>query len=274
MNQEAEIGYIDYTTIDVDKNVTYDSLRDRVVIITGGGQGIGRAYAHYFSAQGAIPVIAEFDGENGDKVAREIEGKQARALAVRTDVGDRESVQEMVDRVLSEYGRIDCLINNAAVFSQITMKPFWELPVEEWERAVQVNINGSFYCARAVVPAMQERNWGRIVNVSSGTIKMGLPNYLHYITTKSAMVGMTRSMSTELGPWNITVNTFWPGVMQTEVDRPSVPRERFKSYIANQGIKRQGTLHDLAKAMLFLCSDEAAYMTGQNMMVDGGANYI
>jgi 3-oxoacyl-[acyl-carrier protein] reductase len=274
MSQEAEIGYIDYTTIEVDKNVTYDSLRDRVVIITGAGQGIGRAYAHYFSAQGAIPVIAEYNGENGDKVQREIEGKQARALAVRTDVGDRESVQQMVDRVLSEYGRIDCLINNAAVFSQITMKPFWELPVEEWERAVQVNINGSFYCARAVVPAMQERNWGRIVNVSSGTTVMGLPNYLHYITTKSAMIGMTRSMSTELGPWNITVNTFWPGVMQTEVDRPSVPRERFKSYIANQGIKRQGTLHDLAKAMLFLCSDEASYMTGQNMLVDGGANYI
>ncbi len=274
MNQEAEIGHIDYTTIEVDKTATYDSLRDRVVIITGGGQAIGRGYAHYFAAQGAIPVIAEINGENARNVAREIEDKQGRALAVQTDVADRESVQNMVDRALKEYGRIDCLINNAAIFSQITMAPFWELPIEEWERAIQVNINGAFYCSRAVVPAMQEARWGRIVNVSSGTTALGLPNYLHYITTKSAMIGMTRSMSTELGPWNITVNTFWPGVMQTEVDRPSVPREKFKEYIPRQSLKRQGTIHDLCKAMMFLCSDESGYMTGQNMLVDGGANFI
>jgi 3-oxoacyl-[acyl-carrier protein] reductase len=271
---DTEIGDIDYTTIDVDKHVTYDSLEGRVVIITGGGQGIGRGYAHYFAAQGAIPVIAEYDEKNGANVAREVQEKQGQALAIRTDVADIESATELAEKTLSAFGRIDVLINNAAVFSAITMAPFWELPVAEWERAVQVNINGAFYCSRAVVPAMQEARWGRIVNVSSGTTVMGRPNYLHYITTKSAMIGMSRSMARELGPWGITVNTFWPGVMQTEVERPSVPKHMFEVLTGNQALPRQGTIHDLAKAMLFLCSDEAGYITGQNMLVDGGANMI
>ncbi len=271
---DTEIGNIDYTTIDVDKHVTYDSLEGRVVIITGGGQGIGRGYAHYFAAQGAIPVIAEYNGENGKRVAREVEEKQGRALAVQTDVADIRSATAMAEKTLSEFGRIDVLINNAAIFSQITMAPFWELPVDEWERAVQVNVNGAFYCSRAVVPAMQEARWGRIVNVSSGTTVMGRPNYLHYITTKSAMIGMSRSMARELGPYGITVNTFWPGVMQTEIERPSVPKHMFEVLTGNQALPRQGTIHDLAKAMLFLCSDEAGYITGQNMLADGGANMI
>ena len=269
-----EYGNIDYTAIEVDKTATHDSLKDRVVIITGGGQGIGRGYAHYFAAQGAIPVVADINGGNANNVAAEIAEKQGRVLALETDVADLSSATEMAQKTLAEFGRIDILINNAAVFSRITMAPFWELPVEEWERAMQVNINGSFYCARAVVPAMQEARWGRIVNVSSGTVEKARPNYLHYITSKSAMIGMTRSMARELGPWNITVNTFWPGVMQTEVERPSVPKHMFERLTGNQCLPRQGTIHDLAKPMLFLCSDEAAYITGQNMLPDGGANFI
>lgn len=271
---DTEIGNIDYTTINVDKNASYDSLRDRVVIITGGGQGIGRGYAHYFAAQGAIPVVAELDGANGANVVREIEEKQGRALAVETDVGDIGSANALAEKTLSAFGRIDVLINNAAVFSRITMAPFWELPVEEWERAMQVNINGAFYCSRAVVPAMQAAKWGRIINISSGTTMKARPNYLHYITSKSAMIGMSRSMARELGPWNITVNTFWPGVMQTEVERPSVPNHMFKTMTEAQCIPRQGTIHDLAKVMLFLCSDEAAYVTGQNLIVDGGSSFV
>ena len=154
------------------------------------------------------------------------------------------------------------------------MAPFWELPVDEWKRAVDVNVNGAFLCSRAAVKPMIDAKWGRIINVSSGTMMMGRPNYLHYITTKAAMIGMTRSMAREVGPYGITVNTFWPGVMQTEVERPSVPREMFKTMTASQALPRQGTIHDLAKAMMFLCSDEAAYITGQGMIVDGGQNFI
>ncbi len=270
----TEIGHIDYTTIDVDRNVSYESLRDRVVIITGGGQAIGRGYAHYFAAQGAIPVVADINADNARKVVGEIEDNGGRGLALEVDVAVEGSANEMAAATMDAFGRIDVLINNAAVFSRITMAPFWELPGDEWLRAVDVNVNGAFWCSRAVVRHMIEARWGRIINVSSGTTALGRPNYLHYITTKSAMIGMTRSMAREVGPYGITVNTFWPGVMQTEIERPSVPREMFAKFTDSQCLPRQGTIHDLAKAMLFLCSDEAAYMTGQGMIVDGGNNFL
>jgi len=261
----------------MDQEVTvtarYDSLKDRVVIITGGGQGLGRGYAHHFARQGAIPVIAEINGEKGESVRREIEAAGGKAYAFETDVGSYDSVCRMAEGTLKAAGRIDVLINNAAVFSRITMAPFWELPLAEWDRAMQVNITGSFYCARAVVPAMQERRWGRIVNVTSGTVALGSANYLHYITSKSAVIGMTRSMARELGPWSITVNTFWPGVAKTEIPRPSVSDELFEKFTKQQCLPRMTTIEDLAKPMLFLCSDEAAYMTGQIFEPDGGLSF-
>ena len=252
----------------------YRGLRGRVVIITGAGQGIGRVYAHNFAAQGAIPVIAELNAEAGQKVAREIEAKGGRALAVQTDVSNAASTLNMAQQALKQFGRIDCLLNNAAVFSKITIAPFWELPEAEWRQAMDVNITGSFLCARAVVPAMQERKWGRIINVSSGTMILGRPNYLHYITSKAAMVGMTRSMSRELGPWNITVNTFWPGVTKTEVERPSVPAVMFEKYAEMQCLHRLTDMDDLSAGMMFLCSDDAGFITGQSLAVDGGLTFI
>jgi 3-oxoacyl-[acyl-carrier protein] reductase len=248
----------------------YPSLRDRVVIITGGGQGLGRTYAHTFAAQGAIPVIAEVNEENGARVAREIEQQGGRALAVRTDVSDEASTLAMAEAALSAHGRIDCLINNAAVFSKITIAPFWELPVEEWKSAMDVNINGAFFCSRAVVPAMQEARWGRIINVASTTVPTGRANYLHYITSKSAMIGMTRSMARELGDYNVTVHLFWPGAVETEIERPSVSGAQFQAMAQQQCIKRPATMDEYAGFMLFLCSDDAEYMTGQALAANGG----
>jgi 3-oxoacyl-[acyl-carrier protein] reductase len=173
----------------------YPTLKGRVAVITGGGQALGRAYAHHLAAQGAVSVIAEFNAEAGARVAQEIADDGGRALFVETDVGSAAAVGAMAEAVLARFGRIDILINNAALFSKITMKPFWELPVEEWERAMDVNIGGAFHCARAVVPAMQKAGSGRILNIASGTPLLGLPNYLHYIASKSAQFGMTRSMA-------------------------------------------------------------------------------
>ncbi|PPR10338.1 MAG: putative oxidoreductase [Alphaproteobacteria bacterium MarineAlpha11_Bin1] len=258
---------------DITVTANYHSLKDRVVIITGGGQGIGRGYARHFAAQGAIPVIAEVNGEKALAVKKEIEAEGGCALAFETDVGSMNSVSHMVDAVLNETGRVDVLINNAAVFSQITMAPFWELPLDEWDSAMQVNITGSFYCARAVAPLMQDAKWGRIVNVASGTVAIGSANYLHYITSKSAMIGMTRSMARELGPWNITVNTFWPGIIKTEVPRPSAPEKVFEMFAKQQCLPRLTTIEDLAKPMLFLCSEEAKFMTGQIFEPDGGLSF-
>lgn len=248
----------------------YPSLRDRVVIITGGGQGLGRSYAHNFAAQGAIPVIAEVNEENGARVVQEIEQQGGRAFAVQTDVSDEASTLAMAETTLSAHGRIDCLINNAAVFSKITIAPFWELPVDEWKLAMDVNINGAFFCSRAVVPAMQEARWGRIINVASTTVPTGRANYLHYITSKSAMIGMTRSMARELGDYNVTVHLFWPGAVETEIERPSVSGAQFQAIAQQQCIKRPATMDEYAGFMLFLCSDDAEYMTGQAMAANGG----
>lgn len=260
-------------SIDVAVTAHYKSLEGRVVIITGGGQGIGRGYAHHFAAQGAIPIIAELNGDNAVSVQREIKEKGFEALAIQTDVASMESVTTMVNQVIEKFGRIDILINNAAVFSRITMAPFWELPLDEWDSAMNVNITGSYYCARAVVPTMRRAKWGRIVNVTSGTVQLGSANYLHYITSKSAVIGMTRSMARELGASNITVNTFWPGITKTEVNRPSATDEVFEMFTQRQCLPRMTTIDDLAKPMLFLCSEEAAYMTGQIFEPDGGLSF-
>ncbi len=253
---------------------TYHSLKDRVVVITGGGQGLGRAYAEHLAAQGAVCVIAELDGANGEKVAAEVRDAGGRALAVETDVSVLSEAERMAAAALAEYGRIDCLINNAAIFSRITMAPFWELPVDEWDRAMQVNVNGAFYCARAVVPAMQEAGWGRIVNLASTTVAIGRVNYLHYITSKSAMIGMTRSMARELGAWNITVNLLWPGAVETEIERPSVSGAQFEAIAKQQCLPRPAEMQDIARVMLFLCSDDSGYITGQGLQANGGLAFL
>jgi 3-oxoacyl-[acyl-carrier protein] reductase len=251
----------------------YPSLHERVVVITGGGQGLGRAYAHAFAEQGAIPVIAEIDAKAARVVVAEIEAKGGRALAIETDVGDEESTLAMAAETIAAFGRIDCLINNAALFSRITMAPFWELPVEEWEAALRVNVTGAFLSARAVAPTMMDAGWGRIVNVSSTTVLTGRPNYLHYITSKSAMIAMTRSMSRELGPYNVTVHLFWPGAVETEIDRPSVSGSMFQELATRQALPRPATMDDFTGAVLFLCSDDAEYMTGQALVANGGLAY-
>lgn len=252
----------------------YPGLKGRVAIVTGGGQALGRAYALHLAAQGAIPIIAELNAETGARVAQEIVDGGGTALALATDVGNPASIAAMVRSALNRFGRIDILINNAAVFSKITMAPFWELPHDEWKSAMDVNITGAFDCARAVVPAMRDAKWGRILNIASGTPLLGLPNYLHYITSKSAIFGMSRSMARELGPFGITVNTFIPGVTKTEVERPSVSDEKFATYVQMQCLKRMSTPADMAKVVVFLCSDEAAWITGQTILADGGLNFI
>jgi len=252
----------------------YRGLRDRVVIITGGGQGIGRNHAKRFAEQGSHVVIAEFNGDAGRNVEREITDAGGSALFVETDVSNTESTLNMADQALKKFGRIDCLINNAALFSKITMGPFWNLPEAEWRAAMDVNITGAFLCSRAVVPTMQERKWGRIINVSSGTVTMGRENYLHYITSKSAVIGMTRAMARELGDWNITVNTFWPAVTKTEVERPSVPNALFEKFAEMQCIHRLSDMDDLSAGVMFICSDDAGFMTGQGLAVDGGIVFL
>jgi len=251
----------------------YFDLNGRVVIVTGGGQGLGRAFAKHFAVAGAIPVIAELNADKAASVVAEIELAGGQAFAVQTDVGDADSVHEMGRRVIKQFGRIDVLLNNAGIFSTLKMRRFEEIPLDEWEQVLKVNISGVFHGCRAVSPFMREAGWGRIINMGSGAVTMGRPNYLHYMTSKASLVGMTRSMARELGPHGITVNTILPGATYTEIDRQTVSPEQKERITASQCIPRPEAPEDLVGTALFLASNAAAFLTGQAVTVDGGATH-
>ena len=252
----------------------YPTLKGRVAIVTGGGRGLGRSFVRHFAAQGAVPVIAQRNLEAAIALQEELEAEGQRALAVRTDVSDPASVANMVERSLAAFGRIDVLVNNAALLQNLTIGPFWELPPDEWRRAIEVNVTGTFLCARAVVPAMQKGQWGRIINLSSTNLISGKPNYLHYSASKSALIGMTRAMARELGRWNITVNALLPGTTKTDVDRTSAQDDYFERAMREQAIARPADASDHARVLLFLCSDDAGFVSGQSLVCDGGRHFI
>lgn len=249
------------------------SVEGRVVIVTGAGQGIGREYARQLAAAHAVPVIADVNHEAAVRVASEIAGEGGEALAVEVDVSDPASVEALVSRVVDSLGRVDALVNNAAIFSSLEMRPFDQIPLEEWRRVIDVNITGAFICASAVAPHMREAGWGRVINIGSGSVPLGVPNYLHYVTSKSALVGMTNSMAKELGPFGITVNLIQPGGTFHEVPRKTLTEEAKARQIAAQCINRPEIPADLAGLVIFLCSPASEFITGQTLVCDGGLTH-
>ena len=253
---------------------TSASVEGRVVIVTGAGGGIGRAYAKHFAANGAIPVIAEINGQNAKKVEDEIRSEGGSALAVQTDVSDEASVAAMVAETMEKFGRIDVLINNAAIFAALNRAKFEDIPREDWMRMLEVNVIGSWACAKAVVPHMRAGGYGRIVNVSSSTVPTGLPFMTHYVTSKAAIVGLTRCMATELGADGITVNAIMPGLTETEVEYNGRTEQGIAMSVAIQRIKRVETADDLVGTVLFLASPAAGFITGQSLLIDGGTAFL
>lgn len=254
-------------------DIVFPTLAGRVAIITGAGQGIGRVFAKAFARSGAIAVIAERNMTSAQAVAAEIAKDDGQALAVETDVADPASIQQMVATVEQRFGRIDILVNNAGIFSTLEMRPFDQIPLEEWERVLRVNVTGPFLCACAVLPAMRRAKWGRIVNIASAAVPLGRPNYLHYIASKSALQGMTYSMARELGPSGISVNALLPGATFTEVERKTVTPAQKERIVGLQCIPRPETPDDLVGTALFLASDMTGFLTGQAIVVDGGATH-
>jgi len=248
-------------------------VQDRVVIITGAGQGIGRAFAHAFAAYGAIAVVADLNKDKADAVAKEIKASGGKAMAAAVDIGNFDSLRAMAKTVAEAYGRIDVLINNAGIFSTLEMRPFWEIPLDEWDKVMHVNITGVMLATRAVIPYMQKAKWGRIINISSASILMGRPNYTHYTTSKSALIGMTRSMARELGNDHITVNAVMPGATQTEIPRKTVSAQQREAIVSRQCVPRSQVPQDLVGAVVFLASEGSRFMTGQVMNIDGGASH-
>ena len=247
------------------------SVEGRVVLITGGGQGIGREVARQFAAAGAVAVVSDVNLDTAQSVVAEIAARGGRAMAIKADVTDAVAVQAMVDAVVAEYGRIDVLINNAAIFATLEKRKFDLIPLAEWDAVMRVNINGPLLCSRAVVPAMRTAGWGRIINIASDAVPKGVMNYMHYVTSKSAMIGMTNAMARELGTDGINVNCIRPGAVATEVDRAVNPTvDLRKTQIAQQCIKRGMEPPDLVGLMLFLSSPASSFITGQTIACDGG----
>ena len=179
----------------------------------------------------------------------------------------------MTERIVSEFGRIDILINNAAFLGSLKRGPFEEISPEEFEDALKVNVMGAFLVARSVVPVMRKAGWGRIINMSSDTAVNGVPGFLHYVTSKAALVGLTRALARELGNDGITVNAIQPGLTETEVDRGSERKALAIDIIANQCIQRQEMPEDLVGTIMFLASEASTFITGQTILVNGGLTF-
>ena len=247
-------------------------LGGRVAIVTGGGHGIGAAYCEGLAREGASVVVADLDGTASESVAQRVRDAGAQAIGVRTDVADSESIAELASRVLAEYGHVDVLINNAAVFATIPISRVIaeEISLDEWDLVMRVNLRGPFLACRAVLPAMKASGYGRIINISSGTVFEGVPTRLHYVTSKAGIIGFTRTLAKEVGAFGITVNCIAPGsTLSEENPTPEIVAMR-QAHAANRAIKRVQTPADLVGAVVFLASDEASFITGQTLVVDGG----
>ena len=239
-------------------------LEGRVAIITGAARGIGRAYSLGMAREGANIVAVDLLDASATASAAEALG--VKALALELDVSVEEQTQRMAQETLETFGRIDILINNAAISPE---QPFEEITFEDWRRVLSVDIDGVFLCAKAVVPQMKQQQSGRIINIASSTVFMSFPNLTHYITSKAGVIGLTRALATELGEHEITVNAISPGLTQTERTE-SVPDEIWNMQVAMQSIKRREMPEDLVGTAIFLASDEAAFITGQLLSVCGG----
>lgn len=245
----------------------------RTAIVTGAAQGIGVAYARALAQAGANVVVADINDRGAARAAAAIDEAGGRAIAVACDVSDATACERVAAAALDAYGGIDILVNNAALFTGLPRARFWDLEPTEWRRVIDVNVTGSFLAARACAPTMRRAGWGRIVNISSSTVPLGRPNFLHYVTSKAAIIGMTRSMARELGADGVTANAIMPGLTETEIEDPNVTEEIRELMVALQCIPRRQVPQDLVGALLFLCSDASAFMTGQTLGIDGGATH-
>lgn len=242
-------------------------LQDRVAIITGAAHGLGRAYAQRFAEEGAKVVIADIDVTAGERVASEIDG-----WARNTDTAEWEAVQGLVDETVRRFGRIDVLLNNAAVYERahVWKGALEELPLEEWDRLMAVNLRGVFLCCKAIIPIMKRQRGGKIINVASSTFFSGLGDMPHYTISKGGIVALTRVLARQLGAWNINVNCFTPGSTLTEEEITDEVMERRRSAAGRRAFARIEKPEDVVGTALFLASSDSDFISGSTIVVDGG----
>jgi 3-oxoacyl-[acyl-carrier protein] reductase len=242
----------------------------RSVVITGGGKGIGKVYAEEFAKVGARVVAADIDAVAAENVAAALRQSGFEALGLGVDIASEEATKAMVQATLERFGAVDVLINNASLMSVLPRRSWLEIPVEEWDRVMAVNLRGMFLTCRAAFPAMKAQQRGKIVNISSSRVWEGAPNRLHYTTSKAGVIGFTRALAREVGEFGITVNALTPGMTQSETQAASSSGNYLASRVAGRAIERVQVPADLVGAVMFLSSPASDFMTGQTINVDGG----
>ena len=243
----------------------------KVAIVTGAGQGLGRAYAEALAAEGASVVVAEINEGTAKDTAEAITSAGGKALAVRTDVTDPDSCAAMVQAAVDQFGTVDILVNNAAIYDGLTMDAFEDIDIATWDRVLAVNVKGTWLATRAVAPLMKEKGYGKIVNVSSTVAYIGPPLLLHYVASKGAVVAMTKALAKELGEYGIRVTALAPGMTFTEATKHLLPDPIMGDmFMEMQCLKEKMQPEHVVPALLFLCSSDSDFVVGQNWVVDGG----
>jgi NAD(P)-dependent dehydrogenase (short-subunit alcohol dehydrogenase family) len=244
------------------------SLTGRVALVTGAGGGLGEGICHSLAAAGAAVCCADRNEATAEARADGVRQAGGRAIAVTVDVTDAGSVAAMVGRVVSELGRLDVLVNNAAIYPR---RAWTEITEEEWDQVLAVNLKGYFLCARAAFDALKAGGHGRIVNLASITAFIGLTHLLDYVSSKGAVISFTRALARELGPEGVTVNAVSPGAFPTDAEKIHPNPEEYERWILEQqSIKRRGTPDDIGNLVVFLSSDASSFLTGQTLEIDGG----
>jgi NAD(P)-dependent dehydrogenase (short-subunit alcohol dehydrogenase family) len=248
-------------------------LQGKRVIVTGAASGIGRAIAIALGRSGAMVAAADLRSASG--TVTDIEAAGGRAIGIAVDVSDRAQIDEMVSVTVAAFGGIDGLVNNAGIYSSLVPRPFEEIPLDEWRKLFEVNVFGLMSCCQAVLPLMKAQGGGRIVNIISGTPFKGIPFMLHYVASKGAVLGITRSLARELGPANILVNGVAPGFTLSEgVLENEVQVQKLRDVSRNaRSLARDQTPDDVTGAVAFFLSEASAFITGQTMLVDGGSHF-
>jgi NAD(P)-dependent dehydrogenase (short-subunit alcohol dehydrogenase family) len=251
-----------------------ERLKGKVAIVTGGAMGIGKAIALRLAQDGASVVIADL--QKYDRAAAEIaKATGSRTLGLQVDVSSQADASRMAEEAMKAFGRLDILVNNAAIFSSLELRPFEDIPVDEFRRVMEVNIMGVWLCCRACVPHMRRGGNGRIVNLASGAPLKGVPLFLHYISSKGAVIAMTRGLARELGKDRITVNALAPGFTLSEnVAKDPAHVRQGEITKLTRAIQRDEKPEDLVGTVSFLASEDAAFLTGQTIVVDGGSAMI
>jgi len=244
-------------------------LENKVAVVTGGAKGLGRAFALRLAGEGAaVMAVTRKDMDNLRETVRQIKEMGGKASSFQADVSKEEHTKAMAEKTIEEFGRIDILVNNAAVYDGVRRKPFHEIDPDEWDLVMAVNVKGAFLAARAVFPSMKENRYGKIVNLASEVFFTGSHGFAHYVASKGGIIGLTRALAVELGPHNICINCVAPGFTDTEASRNLTDVAKYDT--TKTPLRRLETPEDLTGAVLFLASPESDFITGQTLLVDGG----